>query len=149
MSNAFLHVGLNLDNKRILIVGAGTIALRKLKKLLNYSNNITVVSNEFDEEFEYINITKKKKDFDNSDLNNIDIVFICTDNVSLNEEIAKCCQEKNILYNNATSRNEMDFKMLATLEYDGYTISLSKDQNLKETTKFKKELEELLNKYKI
>ena len=51
-------------NKEILIIGGGNVALRKTKKLLEFTENIRVVSSEFHNDFENLNVKKKRKNAD-------------------------------------------------------------------------------------
>ena len=44
-------------NKEILIIGGGNVALRK-QKLLEFTENIRVVSSEFHNDFENLNVKK-------------------------------------------------------------------------------------------
>ena len=44
MTNKFFPVSIDLNNKNVLIVGAGKIALRKVETLLNYNCNINVIT---------------------------------------------------------------------------------------------------------
>lgn len=63
-NNSFYPIMLNLKDKKIVIIGAGNIALRKLQKLIEYDGHLTVVSPEIMKEFYNfkgkINIIKDK-----------------------------------------------------------------------------------------
>ena len=50
MANKFFPVSIDLNNKNVLIIGAGKIALRKTETLLNYNCNITVITKDILEE---------------------------------------------------------------------------------------------------
>ena len=50
MVNKFFPVSIDLNNKNVLIIGAGKIALRKVETLLNYNCNINVITKEVLEE---------------------------------------------------------------------------------------------------
>ena len=47
-------INLNIDKMKITIIGGGKIAYRKATNFLNFNKTVTVVSNEFIEEFEEI-----------------------------------------------------------------------------------------------
>ena len=57
MPNKFFPVSIDLNNKNILVIGAGKIALRKVKTLLDYNCNITVITKEISEE-EFLELEK-------------------------------------------------------------------------------------------
>ena len=44
MANKFFPVSIDLNNKNVLVIGAGKIALRKIETLLKYNCNITVIN---------------------------------------------------------------------------------------------------------
>ena len=50
MANKFFPVSIDLNNKNILVIGAGKIALRKVKTLMSYNCNITVITKDILEE---------------------------------------------------------------------------------------------------
>ena len=50
MANKFFPVSIDLNNKNVLVIGAGKIALRKIETLLNYNCNINVITKEILEE---------------------------------------------------------------------------------------------------
>ena len=62
MPNKFFPVSIDLNNKNILVIGAGKIALRKVKTLLDYNCNITVITKEISEENIHSEILKLPKE---------------------------------------------------------------------------------------
>lgn len=108
-------VNLNLDNKQILVLGAGKVGLRKTKKLLAYTNQIAVVSEHVLDEFYDLNINVIKDSYDDMYLKNIDIIFLCTDNNELHDEIIDKLANCHILINNCMSKTNMDFMMVNTM----------------------------------
>ena len=60
MINKFFPVSIDLNNKNVLIIGAGKIALRKTETLLNYNCNITVITKDILEE-KFWELEKNKK----------------------------------------------------------------------------------------
>ena len=108
MPNKFFPVSIDLNNKNILVIGAGKIALRKVKTLLDYNCNITVITKEISEE-EFLELEKENKikilknqEFEEKFLEDTFLVVSATDNKELNDKISKLCMSKNILVNNIT-----------------------------------------------
>ena len=67
MANKFFPVSIDLNNKNVLIVGAGKIALRKVETLLNYNCNIIVITKDIlEERFLELEKNNKIKIFKNS-----------------------------------------------------------------------------------
>ena len=97
MPNKFFPVSIDLNNKNILVIGAGKIALRKVKTLLDYNCNITVITKEVSEE-EFLELEKENKikilknqEFEEKFLEDTFLVVSATDNKELNDKISKLC----------------------------------------------------------
>ena len=60
MANKFFPVSIDLNNKNVLIIGAGKIALRKVETLLNYNCNIIVIIKDILEE-RFLELEKNNK----------------------------------------------------------------------------------------
>lgn len=107
-----INFNLDIAKRKILIVGAGNVAKRRLKKILESSKDIkiNIVSPNFDREVKLIferetNVKFFERKFRFSDLRNIDIVIACTNDKALNQEISKICYEKKIFVNNASDQS--------------------------------------------
>jgi siroheme synthase-like protein len=83
----FLPVSVNITGKKILIVGGGKIGFHKATTLREFTENITIVSPEFHEEFETLPFTQAKKEYEKTDLEGAFLVYICTENGELNARI--------------------------------------------------------------
>ena len=119
MANKFFPVSIDLNNKNVLVIGAGKIALRKIETLLNYNCNITVITKEILEE-KFLELEKnnkikifKNQEFEEKFLENIFLVITATDNEILNKEISQLCMSKNILVNNVTSKDDIQIAISA------------------------------------
>lgn len=100
---SYFPVSLKFDDKKVLLVGGGSIALFKLKKLAAFSPaSLTCVSKSFSEDFR-AEITPgmilKEKAFETSDLEGMDIVIVAIEDLNLQESIYNICREKRILCN--------------------------------------------------
>ncbi|MCY7007647.1 bifunctional precorrin-2 dehydrogenase/sirohydrochlorin ferrochelatase [Fusobacterium simiae] len=149
MANKFFPVSIDLNNKNILIVGAGKIALRKVKTLLDYNCNITVITKEIFEEnfFELEKENKikiiKNQEFEEKFLVNIFLVVVATDNEVLNDKISKLCMSKNILVNNISSKDEMNLRFSAIYEKDDIQIAISANGNPKKAVDIKNKIKDI------
>ena len=119
MANKFFPVSIDLNNKNVLIIGAGKIALRKIETLLNYNCNIIVITKEILEE-KFLELEKnnkikffKNQEFEEKFLENIFLVVVATDNEVLNKNISQLCMSKNILVNNVTSKDDIQIAISA------------------------------------
>ena len=119
MANKFFPVSIDLNNKNILVIGAGKIALRKVETLMSYNCNILVITKDILEE-KFLELEKsnkikifKNQEFEEKFLENIFLVIAATNNEVLNKNISQLCISKNILVNNITSKDDIQIAISA------------------------------------
>lgn len=129
----FFSIELNLEGRNVLVVGGGRIALRKVKTLLPTGARITVVAPQFDPEFESLqsadkvaelsrraesaSITLKTRPYEPLDLRGIFMVFICTDQPTVNAQVSNDARARRILVNNACDYLDGDFIVPARMDF--------------------------------
>ena len=122
---------LQLDQLPCLIIGGGSVAERKLDLLIKAKADITVISIEFSD---YIldlakthNIRCIKKEYSNKILeeNKYNFVISATNDVSLNERVAKDCKKYNIIVNVVDQPEICDFIFPSILERGDITVAVS------------------------
>ena len=152
MANKFFPVSIDLNNKNVLIIGAGKIALRKTETLLNYNCNIIVITKEILEE-KFLELEKnnkikifKNQEFEEKFLEDIFLVVVATDNEILNEEISNLCISKNILVNNITSKDYMNVRFMSIYEKDDIQITISANGNPKKAVEIKNKIKNIFEK---
>ena len=152
MANKFFPVSIDLNNKNVLIIGAGKIALRKTETLLNYNCNITVITKEVLEE-KFLELEKnnkikifKNQEFEEKFLENIFLVVVATDNEILNKKISQLCMSKNILVNNITSKDDMNVRFSSIYEKDDIQIVISANGNPKKAMEIKNKIKNIFEK---
>ena len=149
MANKFFPVSIDLNNKNILVIGAGKIALRKVETLLNYNCNIIVITKDILEE-KFLELEKnnkikilKNQEFDKKFLENIFLVIAATDNEVLNKNISQLCINKNILVNNITSKDDMNVRFASIYEKDDIQIAISANGNPKKAIEIKNKIKDI------
>ena len=152
MANKFFPVSIDLNNKNVLVIGAGKIALRKIATLLNYNCNIIIITKEILEE-KFLELEKnnkikifKNQEFEEKFLENIFLVITATDNEILNKEISQLCMSKNILVNNVTSKDDMNVRFMSIYEKDDIQIAISANGNPKKTVEIKNKIKDIFEK---
>ena len=149
MANKFFPVSIDLNNKNVLVIGAGKIALRKIETLLNYNCNINVITKEILEE-KFLELEKnnkikifKNQEFEEKFLENIFLVIAATDNEVLNKNISRLCINKNILVNNITSKDDMNVRFASIYEKDDIQIAISANGNPKKAVEIKNKINDI------
>ena len=149
MVNKFFPVSIDLNNKNVLIIGAGKIALRKVETLLNYNCNINVITKEVLEE-KFLELEKdnkikilKNQEFKEKFLQDIFLVVVATDNEVLNKNISQLCINKNILVNNITSKDDMNVRFASIYEKNDIQIAISANGNPKKAVEIKNKIKDI------
>ena len=120
-SNLF-SIELNLEGRNVLVVGGGSIALRKVKTLLPTGARIAVVAPQLLPEFKSLAqsnplVTLKERVYEPLDLRGIFMVFICTDKPAVNALVNNDAHARRILVNNACDYRSGDFIVPARMDF--------------------------------
>lgn len=106
ISMVYFPMFIELEGKRILVVGGGQVALRKVNKIRPYGCKVTVVAPEILDEIAQIpDIQLCRRKFAESDLADAQynqrpaLVIAATDEKELNHYISHLCHERNIPVN--------------------------------------------------
>lgn len=149
MANKFFPVSIDLNNKNILVIGAGKIALRKVETLMSYNCNILVITKDILEE-KFLELEKsnkikilKNQEFEEKFLQDIFLVIAATDNEVLNKNISQLCINKNILVNNITSKDDMNVRFASIYEKDDIQIAISANGNPKKAVEIKNKIKNI------
>ena len=136
----------DISDMRVLVVGAGNIATRRIEALRKFGPKITVVAPEVSdmvESFDDVEIIKR--DFQLQDLDNREIVIIATNDADLNKAIADMCQGKRILKNVSTDQSLCDFFFPATVLNEEVVVGIcSGGDNPSVTKETRKKIQEIL-----
>ena len=134
MERSFFPMFINIADKKILVVGAGQIAVRRVQTLLRFGADVTVIAPEAREEIRELVDEEKicwiKKEFCDSDIagaagNHWYMVLAATDKTEVNERIVRICRKKAILANRSDKKEECDFYFPSVTEVDGVVIGMN------------------------
>lgn len=140
----FFPMFVDLNKKKCLVVGGGKIALRKIKTLLQYGAIIKVIAPEINDEIVELDIEIEKREFKREDIDGNFLVIAGTDNQLLNSEIVKICNEKGIIVNNITSKQDMSAKFSAVIESEEYQIAITASGNPKKSVELREKIKKIL-----
>lgn len=161
MSGYYFPMFVDISKKRILVIGGGKIAARRVRTLLKFAEHIEVTALEICDEMKAIleeETTKEEpqvvwdarkiieEDLDGTShfLDGADIVLTATDDRELNQTIVSACRMRNILVNTADDRSLCDFYFPAVTEKDGVVIGMNSGGK---SPKMVKKIREYLEKY--
>ena len=129
------------------MIGGGSVALRKIEKLIWFEPDITVIAPEISAEIYSIHgIRIIKREFSDSDLDGAFFVITATNNKKLNERIFRMCIEKSILVNTVDDKEKCSFIFPAIAKRENITISVSTGGKSPIYTRYlRKQIENLLD----
>lgn len=126
---SFFPAYFSLDNRKILLVGGGYIALEKLEKLVDFTKDISVISKEVSDDFLAFatehNIVTKQRAYETGDIKGFDIVIVATDTVTLHKAIYEESRSSRILVNSVDDTAYCDFIFPSYIKRGDLTISIS------------------------
>ena len=146
---------INLENKKVLVIGGGKVAYKKITKILEYGAEITIITERTEEEkflqLENVKIVNNKVENDKNIIEELvkDHFFViaATDNEELNQNIAEICDSNGILVNNASSRFKMNAMFGGIVKNDEFQIAVSTGgKNCRRSRAMKSEIQKILDK---
>ena len=147
---------INLENKKILVIGGGKVAAKKIEKILEYGADITVVTENVVEEkllkLENVKIENNQKiENDKAKIEKLVkgyfLVIAATDNEELNENIANVCDSNGMLINNVSSKIKMNAMFGGIVKNSEFQIAISSSgKNCKRSRAMKSEIQKVLDK---
>lgn len=122
---------IDISKWRILMVGGGKVAARRVESLTHFATDITVIAPEIEETLAQLKSEGKirvlQRMFDETDLmeQEWNMVLAATDQPKLNEKIVLLCRERNIPVNRADDKEMCDFFFPSIVEKDGVIIGIN------------------------
>ena len=146
----------NLKNKKVLVIGGGKVAFKKISKIMEYEADITVIAENIAEEklleLKNLKIENNRKIGNNKDeikklVKEYFLVIAATDNEELNENMAEICDSKGILINNVSSKTKMNSMFGGIVKNDEFQIAISTSgKNCKRSRAMKSEIQKVLDR---
>jgi len=126
---SLLPLFIDIKNKPCLVVGGGTIALRKVKMLSKAEASITIVApnicQALQEHCEDTSIVLHAREFNSSDINEQSLIIAATDNKALNKQISDLAKQQNILVNVADDFKQGDVVLPSVIDRDPIQIAVT------------------------
>lgn len=144
---------IDIKNKNVLVVGGGKIATRRVKTLLNFECNITIVTLTATKTLTDLEklgngrvkiIYKKWQELDLDNLKEVFLITATTDNRLVNASIGKLAKEKNIYVSVADAKEESNFYFPAVATYETALVAIgSNGENHRLVSNLTKKIREL------
>ncbi|MEF9841089.1 MAG: bifunctional precorrin-2 dehydrogenase/sirohydrochlorin ferrochelatase [Raoultibacter sp.] len=122
-------VSLVLEGQKILVVGGGSVATRKVMGLIDYPIALNIVSPKLSETLQHLidngRCTWRRDTYNASDLENVDIVFVATNNESVNERAYRDASALHILINVADRPEFCSFFLPSVVRRGKLSVAVS------------------------
>jgi len=117
---------MELSGQKGLIVGGGTVALRKAEKLLPYGPKLTVIAPETVPELLALpDVTVLKRSFAPELLEGMAFVIAATDDAAVNHEISGLCRERGVPVNVVDDPDACSFLFPALVKRGNLSVGIS------------------------
>ncbi len=126
---SFFPMYMDMQNLKVLVVGGGYIATEKLEKLVDFTKEITVITNEISTEANQLIkdhcLTLYQRAYSAGDIQGFDIVIVATDTVELHKAIYEESRGSRILVNSVDNTDYCDFIFPSYVQKGDLTIAFS------------------------
>lgn len=155
METAYFPMFVDISAMKILIAGGGKIAVRRVKTLILFAKDITVVAPEICPEMEELvcsgTVYWVAECYSQKFLAEKDMVLAATDNHEVNRKIVEDCREREkvegrkILVNTADDKTQCDFFFPSIVQKDEIVVGInSGGRNPGKVSRTRKKVEEIL-----
>lgn len=140
----------DISEKKIVVIGGGKIASRRVKTLVDFAGQITVVAPKVEPELEALekegSITLVRRAYEREDIYDAWMVLAATDDHKLNEEIYSVGKCLGAWVNTASNQEKCDFHFPGIVTKDGYTVGVNgSGKDHRGTADLRKKIQTLLN----
>lgn len=141
----------DLSDKNIVVVGGGNIATRRVKTLLQFTRNITVVAPQMTLELLEMGkagqIISQIRPVKRSDFVRAYMVIAATNDGKLNDDIYRVCKEEGIYVNVASDKDKCDFYFPGVVMEDELVVGITASGlDHKKARRVREEIQKILEK---
>ncbi|MCK3684622.1 bifunctional precorrin-2 dehydrogenase/sirohydrochlorin ferrochelatase [Maribellus sp. YY47] len=99
MKKNYLPISIDIANEKILLIGGGQDALKKLRILQRFDAEVEVLAPEVCDEIRQSGVKCIESDYDKKYLTDYLMVYSCLDDEVVDKQIVKDCREARVLVN--------------------------------------------------
>jgi precorrin-2 dehydrogenase / sirohydrochlorin ferrochelatase len=126
---AYYPVLLDLSGKKVVVIGGGKVAQRKIETLLSYGAVIHIISKDLTSELKYLlekgEIKLLGDQFNETFIKDAFLLIIATSDKALNRKISSFAREKNILVNAVDQPEECSFIVPSIIKRGDLIVAIS------------------------
>jgi precorrin-2 dehydrogenase/sirohydrochlorin ferrochelatase len=149
MDRKFLPISIDISTSKILIIGGGQSALKKIRILQRSGAHLEVVAENIIDEIYETGVVCFRKSYEKSDLNGYLMLYSCTNNESLDRQIAQDGREAGVLVNIHDNPALCQFVSPAIYQDGNISVAVSSNaENVYEAIRLRNLIQEYLENLK-
>lgn len=149
MERNFLPISIDISNSKILIIGGGQSALKKIRILQRSGANLEVLAANIIDEVYASGVICHLKKYKKSDLNGYLMLYSCTNNETLDKQIAQDGREAGVLVNIHDNPALCQFVSPAIYQDGNISVAVSSNaENVYEAIRLRNLIQEYLGNLK-
>ena len=149
MKKNFLPISIDISESKILVIGGGESALKKIKILQKSNAHVHVLSEDFIDDIQRLDILKIRKEYEKNDLKGYLMLYSCTDDDLLDQQIAADGLELGVLVNVHDKPSFCQFVSPAIYRYGNISVAVSSNgENVQEAIRVRNLIREFLENLK-
>jgi precorrin-2 dehydrogenase / sirohydrochlorin ferrochelatase len=149
MKRKFLPISIDISNSKILIIGGGQSALKKIRILQRSGANLEVLAENIIDEVYASGVICYVKKYEKSDLNGYLMLYSCTNNETLDKQIAQDGKEAGVLVNIHDNPSLCQFVSPAIYQDGNISVAVSSNaENVYESIRLRNLIQEYLENLK-
>ncbi len=120
---------IDLSEKQVVVVGAGTIAKRRIRTLVHFTNHLTVVAPEVNPELLQMEeaglLTIRKKQYEREDLFGADMVIAAATDAKINRDIDAACKCLGVYVDVCADATKGNFRFPGIIKTEDLVVAVS------------------------
>lgn len=144
----YYPIFLDLRGRPVLVVGAGKVALRKTRALVEAEAAVTVVAPRWEPEFESLPVRLVRRGFEPGDVEGTSLVFAASDDREVNRLAGELARARGTPANVADAPAECGFLVPSRARRGNIQVAVSTGgENPRLAVRLRKAIEELLARF--
>lgn len=131
MKNRFLPISISLKDRKVLVVGGGAVAQRKIETLFDYECDVTLVAPKLADKVEYYGerglVKIEKREYREGEAAEYGLVISASDDEKVNRQVYDDAKKAGIPINVVDNPALCDVIFPAVVKRDCLTVSVSSD----------------------
>lgn len=149
MEKIYLPISIDISDSKILVIGGGESALKKIRILQRFGANLEVVAENIIDEIYRSGVKCFRKTYESSDLRGYLMVYSCTNNETLDRQIVLDGRSAGVLVNVHDNPALCQFVSPAIYKNGNITVAVgSNAQDVQESIRLRNLIQEFLENQK-